>query len=148
MESTGKMLVRWNERAMPRWAVGWRPRDVAPGEDDPARAGRVLAGQQIEERGLARPVGPDDRMQRPLLDLERDLVDRGQGPERLRETLGPNEGHRPARGRAPGAPRATPRSAPTPRPLRPGRTARRSRRRRRAGAASAPTWRSPTPTAR
>ena len=108
------MLVRWNDRgdAQVGDAVRRRSRDVAPVEDDPARRRRMLAGQQVEERGLSRPVRPDHGVQRALLDLERDRVDRGEGPEGLGQALRPNEGHRLRFRRARDGPRARPEARP------------------------------------
>ena len=45
-----------------------------------ARGGREDAGDQLEQRGLARPVGPDEAQCVGLLEVERDVV---QGPELL-----------------------------------------------------------------
>ncbi len=45
-------------------------------------------GQQVDHRGLAGAIGPDQRMARALLDAQRHVVDRGDAAEMLFETLG------------------------------------------------------------
>src|SRR3954462_6261230 len=68
-----------------RNAVRARAGDVAAVEENPAGARRKLAGEQVEERGLAGAVRADDRMQRALLDAQAQRVDRGEGAEGLRQ---------------------------------------------------------------
>src|SRR2546423_13865818 len=70
-----------------RDAVRRRPGDIFFVEEDSARSRRKGAGEQIEERGLARAVRPDDRVQRAGLDLERHAVDRGERAERLPQVV-------------------------------------------------------------
>ncbi len=64
----GKMLVRWKERPMPsrQRSCGRDAGDVAPLEDHPARVGPQVPGDEVEERGLAGAVGPDDGADRAL----------------------------------------------------------------------------------
>ena len=59
------MLVTWNVRARPRRQSAWGGRpltSVAP-EEDLSRVVREIAGDQVEEGGLAGAVRPDDRAQ-------------------------------------------------------------------------------------
>ena len=60
--SFGKMLVRWNERAMPMPQIlcGATPVMSRPSRHDLAAVGLQVAGDQIEERRLARAVRADD----------------------------------------------------------------------------------------
>ena len=72
---------------MPRreTACAGQARDVLALEQDvPARRGQD-AGEEVEERRLARAVGTDDRAQLALAHLEVDAVDGGEAPERLGE---------------------------------------------------------------
>ena len=72
---------------MPRRETAWAGRPVMsrPLNRMRPRRRRQHAGQQVEERGLARPVGPDDRAQLAGPDLEIHPVDRGEAPEGLAE---------------------------------------------------------------
>src|SRR5215211_1347217 len=65
-----------------------RAGDVAVLEGDLARGGLVEAGEQVEERGLARPVRADDGDDRALRDVERHLADGEQAAERLGHLVG------------------------------------------------------------
>ena len=58
-------LTIWKVRVSPSAAdrVGGLAGDVAALEDDAPLVGPVVAGDQVEERGLARAVGPDDAEQ-------------------------------------------------------------------------------------
>ena len=66
-----------------RDAVRARAGDVAAIEQDAPGARRELAGEQIEERGLAGAVRPDDRVERPGLDAQVHRIHRGECAERL-----------------------------------------------------------------
>ena len=48
-----------------------------------AGLGSVVAGERVEQRRLAGPVGTDDRLDRAFEHVERDGVDRGQAAEAL-----------------------------------------------------------------
>src|SRR5262249_19770856 len=58
-------------------AGGRRPALVA----QPARAGAIAAGDAVEHRGLAGPVGPDDGEDLALLHLEADVAQRAHTAE-------------------------------------------------------------------
>ena len=62
----GKSFVVWNVRAMPSAAMAWgfQRGDPLAAEEDLALVGRERPGDQVEERGLARAVGADDRLDR------------------------------------------------------------------------------------
>src|SRR3954453_4397393 len=70
-----------------------RAGDVAAVEENPAAARRKLAGEQVEERGLAGAVRADDGMQRAGLDAQVHRVDRGEGAERLWQLARFEKGH-------------------------------------------------------
>ena len=62
--------------------------DVALAEEHAAGRGREHAADHVDERGLARAVGPDDaRRCRPRGTLERDVLEDLQAAEPLRERL-------------------------------------------------------------
>src|SRR5262249_10801494 len=81
--------VRDLVRARPaeaRPSVRSRARDV-PAEERDLAAGRPgLAADQAEQRGLARPVGPDDRAALARGDGQADAVDREEPSELFRES--------------------------------------------------------------
>ena len=57
----------WKVREMPRPAIGvaaCQPVIGLPRKMHLAAVGRQRAGDQVEQRGLARAVGPDDRLDR------------------------------------------------------------------------------------
>src|SRR6185369_7792621 len=62
-------------------------RDLGAEERDRAGVPRKVAGQQIEERRLARAVRPDDQAPLARLDRERDIGDRRQAAEGLFQVL-------------------------------------------------------------
>ena len=62
-------------------------RDVAAVEDHLARGRLQLAGQQIEERRLARAVRADDGVAVALLHLQADVFDRAQAAEVFAQVL-------------------------------------------------------------
>jgi len=64
-------------------AVRRSPADLGALEADRAGARRQGAGQHVEDRALARPVRPDQAENLTVLDLERDIVDRGEPAEAL-----------------------------------------------------------------
>ena len=81
--------MRWNVRAMPsraRLCVGTRVRSLAV-EGDRAAVGLEQAEQAVEERRLARAVGPDEADDLPRADLEAHLVERGDAREVLGDRL-------------------------------------------------------------
>src|SRR5260221_3345713 len=63
------------------------PRDLGPGKDDRAAARLERAGDQVEDRALARAVGADETEDLALPHLERHLVDRQEAAEALRQGL-------------------------------------------------------------
>src|SRR5256885_4687460 len=62
--------------------------DVAAVIEDAAGARLEELGQQVEDRGLAGAVRPDQRMDRAAVDLEVDFPDRGEAAKLLSETVG------------------------------------------------------------
>ena len=89
----------WKVRAMPRSATrcGANPvssfcsKKIFP----EVALGRVVdAGDQVEDRGLARPVGPDDGEDLALLDLEAHAVHGPDAPEVHHELVDGEERHR------------------------------------------------------
>src|SRR5258708_32845616 len=61
--------------------------DFGAKERDGPRVTRKIDGQQIEERGLARTVGPDDQAPLARRHGERDIGDRRQAAEGLLQVL-------------------------------------------------------------
>src|SRR5207248_10007097 len=66
-----------------RDAVRVRAGDVAAVEHDAPSAWRKSASEEVEERGLARAIRADDRVQRAGLDAQAHRIHRGEGAERL-----------------------------------------------------------------
>ena len=64
------------------------PGDRRVADHELAVVGRVDAGEQVEQGGLARPVGADDTGDGPGLGGERHVVDRDDAAERLGELAG------------------------------------------------------------
>src|ERR1700719_502185 len=62
-------------------------RDLGAGEDDRAAARPQRAGDQVEDRALARAVGADEPEDLALPHLARHLVDRHEAAEALRQSL-------------------------------------------------------------
>ena len=62
-------------RPMPRWHRTWAGKlgDVLPAEDDAAAVGPQVAGDQVEQRRLARAVRPDDAESLTLGNVEREV---------------------------------------------------------------------------
>ncbi len=73
--------------------VGRPARDDLPVEPDRPRGRPVDPADAVERGGLARPVGADDREDRPALDLEAHVVERGEAAEAHREALHGEERH-------------------------------------------------------
>src|SRR6185503_10655461 len=69
-------------------AVRRRARDVLLVEKNPSRGRREAPGQQVEERGLAGAVRPDDRVQAARLDREAHVLDGGERAEGLAQVAG------------------------------------------------------------
>ena len=63
--------------------VGRRARDVVAVEHDGAAVGEVGAGDRLQQRALARAVGPDQPVERAGLHVDIDALQRPQGAERL-----------------------------------------------------------------
>src|SRR5262249_18890952 len=76
--------------------------NVAIEQPDRSRVGRDLAGDQVEQRGLARAVRADDQAPLAGLDRERDIARDAQAAERLAQVVEGERGHglRSAAGRA------------------------------------------------
>ena len=79
----GNRLVIWNDRAMPIWVRPYTDsaRDVLPLEMHRAFGGLELAGENVEQSGLAGAVGTDESQPLPRLDAEGHLA---QGCQDLR----------------------------------------------------------------
>ena len=77
----------WNVRRDPerRDLVRRDARDVLALEDDRAARRVVDPADQVEHRRLARAVGPDDREDLALADVEADIVDGADAAEADRE---------------------------------------------------------------
>src|SRR6185369_13582502 len=69
-------------------------RDVLALEQDRARGRREELGEEIEERGLARAVGPDQRMDGAAAHREAHVVDGNEALELLREAARFEDGFR------------------------------------------------------
>src|SRR5262249_59857917 len=69
-------------------------RDVPAEERDRAGVGRELTRDEVEERRLARAVGPDDQTALARLDGEVDGVRHTEAAERLLELLHGERSHR------------------------------------------------------
>src|SRR5690606_20315592 len=80
-------LVRAADAA-PRALVRLELADVLALEQDAAAGDRQVARQQVEQRGLARAVGPEDAVQAAGLEAERQAVDDGVGAEPLADAIG------------------------------------------------------------
>src|SRR4029077_19792905 len=72
--------------------------DVAAVEPDPAGAWTHPACDQVEQRGLARPVGADDRVAVALVDLEVHGLDGAETAEALAQVLHLQEDLAPGNG--------------------------------------------------
>ncbi len=98
----------------PHPAAGQRvrrqPRDGRAVEEDGARRRRQLTRDDVEERGLPRPIGPDDGA--PLAGRHRQghAVERGQGAEVAGQAIDSEE--RLGHDRIPTRPRSAPRMPP------------------------------------
>ena len=87
--SSENTRARWNVRASPARArrVGSGRRTALPAKRHGARVGRQVAGDQVEGRGLARAVRPDQRGDASLLDREAAAVDGRDAAEALRQSV-------------------------------------------------------------
>jgi hypothetical protein len=111
--------------------VGRAPHRVLAEELDLAGRRPVDAADDVEQRGLARAVRPDHRMDGALADVEIDVAERDQAAEAARQRAGAQDlGHRLASGagRPPGgewtmARPIRPNSQPTSPAMPPGTTA-------------------------
>src|SRR5206468_7985038 len=105
--------VRTLERARdtaPRHRVRGQPRDGPAVEDDAPSAGRELAGDHVEEGGLARPVGADDGAALARLEGERHAGQRGERTEGSGDAVNGEEGE--GHERTPTRPRRAPTMPP------------------------------------
>ena len=87
--------VFWNVRASPRFtqARGVHPVMSLSSEDHRARIGTVESRERVEQRRLAGAVGPDQGLDRALVNVEGHRVDRGQAAETLRHLADGEQGH-------------------------------------------------------
>ena len=87
MNANSRMF--WNVRAMPDLATASiaAPGDVAAVELDAPFGRRVHAGDQIEHRRFAGPVGADHGRDRPARHFEGQVLDRDQAAEAFRDAL-------------------------------------------------------------
>ena len=78
-----RALVSWNVRTMPRLDIRWatEPPMSTPLNSQVPVVGRVEAGEQVEQGGLAGPVGADQAGDHAPLDLEVVDVDGRQAAE-------------------------------------------------------------------
>jgi len=65
--------------------VGFCSREIDPLKDDPALIARDRSHNLADQRGLARPVGADERVHLSRRDLEVDAIDRDHAAEALIE---------------------------------------------------------------
>src|SRR5271166_1970463 len=73
------------------------PRDVLSVENNLPSVGSKTAGDQVENRGLARAIGAEDAQRLPFRDFEREMVRNLQRPETLRDIFeGKHDRHRRA----------------------------------------------------
>ena len=85
----------WKVRAMPRSRdVVRRAVDLVALEQDAARGRRIDQPDQVEDRGLAGAVRPDDGVDLALLDREAHAVDRDHAAEPHAEIFHREEAHR------------------------------------------------------
>ena len=94
-----------------RALVRLHARDLAPEDADRARVAAQVAGDEVEERGLAGAVGPDDEPALARHHLERDVVRRRQPAEGLAQSPH-RERRRHGRGRLRATRRRTPGTIP------------------------------------
>ena len=87
--SFGKRLVTWNVRAMPSAVRRWlaQPVTSSPKSRTCPAVARQDAGDDVEQRRLARAVRADDRLAVAREDLQVDVLDRVQAAEALRQAL-------------------------------------------------------------
>src|SRR5438105_3625365 len=79
--------------------------DVLTRQQDLPGAGRQHAGQEVDERRLARAVGSDQSLARPALESESDVVGRHQTTKALGEPAGfQRRGHSLTRASTPRTP--------------------------------------------
>jgi hypothetical protein len=78
----------WKVRAIPRWQDCSRaePADLVVEKANRALVRRVQPRDHVERRALARAVRPDQAEDLVLLQPERDVRDRREAAEALRET--------------------------------------------------------------
>ena len=83
---------------MPRSATRWggKPGDVGAVVAEAALRGRGEAGDEVEQRGLARPVGADEPEQLARRHREGDRVDGEDAAESARDAVDPQERARQA----------------------------------------------------
>ena len=75
--------------------VRGHPGEIAAVERDRAAVGLEQSEQAVEERGLARAVGPDEPDQLPRADFEPHFVERGDAREVLGDGVGFEQRHDP-----------------------------------------------------
>ena len=73
--------------------MGRHGRDVATVQEDPPAIGAQVAADEVEHRGLARPVRADDARSSPRLQVEGQVIGDDDLSERLRDPLELEERH-------------------------------------------------------
>src|ERR1700679_3903213 len=73
----------------PRAHVRRQPRDVLATEDDGRGLGAEGSGNAVDQRRLARAVGTDQPKTLASLDIDADIIERGEAAEALGEPLDP-----------------------------------------------------------
>ena len=90
----GNSVLIWNVRVTPRLTRSCcgKSGDALAAEEHVAGARREHAGEQIDERGLARAVGADERVARAGRQRQRDVGVRLEPAELLRQSFGVQRG--------------------------------------------------------
>ena len=109
-------LLEGPDHPPPRHRVRRLAGDLLPGEPHPPRGRPQERGDELEQGALARPVRADDAEDPAFLDRERHLVDGGEAPEALGESLDLEEAHGRFSGRWSQRRQPVPQPAPAPAP--------------------------------
>jgi hypothetical protein len=90
----GRLLVNHRDAGVPsvrRAAEG----DLDAVHEQPSAVGSVHPGEDLHERRLARPILSDERVRLTGIEVDRDVLERLDRPERLRRVLEREDGLRP-----------------------------------------------------
>src|ERR1700719_1453549 len=71
--------------------MGRQPRDVLAAEDDGGRLGPERAGNAVDQRGLAGAIRADQAEALAGLDIDADIVERGEAAEALCQCIDPQQ---------------------------------------------------------